>query len=351
MWPGGELPRTDGTRKLRRRELKAWVSGQGAPPQRTGASGAAQVLQRFAPGRDLGPDTTIEALGLSSLERIELMMALEETFQVTVDEVSFAGARTVADLDALLKPLDAAAPKDVQTIPPSSEHLPRWRRRAPARAVRRLSLPTWILPPARFFMRTAVRGLENLEGIEGPVIFAANHQSQLDTLAILDALPPRWRYRVAPAMLKEFFEAHFHPEQFRLKARLTSSANYYLASMFFNAFPLPQREFGARQALRYIGGIVDEGYSILIFPEGRRTDHGEIIRFQPGVGMIASRLGLPVVPVRLSGLDRILHRTWTRPKRGRAVVVFGEPILLTGNDYAELAAQVEAAVRHLEVTG
>jgi long-chain acyl-CoA synthetase len=67
--------------------------------------------------------------------------------------------------------------------------------------------------------------------------------------------------------------------------------------------------------------------------------------------MIASRLGLPVVPVRLSGLDRILHHTWTRPRRGRATVVFGEPMSLTGNDYAELAAQVEAAVRHLEVTG
>jgi len=351
LWPGGELPRTDGTRKLRRRELKDWVSGQVPPPQRSGASGAAQVLERFAPGRDLGPETTIEGLGLSSLERIELMMTLEETFQVTVDEVSFAGARTVADLDALLKPLAAAPPTGVQAVHPASEGFPSWTRRAPARAARRFSLPTWILPPARFFMRTTVRGLENLERIEGPVIFAANHQSHLDTLAILDVLPPRWRYRVAPAMLKEFFKAHFHPEQFRLRARLTSSANYYLASMFFNAFPLPQRELGAWQALRYIGGIVDEGYSILIFPEGKRTDHGEIIGFQPGVGMIASRLGMPVIPVRLSGLDRILHHTWTRPKRGRAEVVFGEPILLTGNDYAQLAAQVEAAVRHLEVLG
>ena len=351
LWPGEELPRTDGTRKLRRRELKEWVSGQVAARQRTGASGAAQVMERFAPGRELGPDTTIEALGLSSLERIELMMALEETFQVTIDEVNFAGARTLADLDALLKPLAVAPPSGVQAVVPAIDEFPSWTRRAPVRALRRFSLATWILPPGRFFMRTTVRGLENLDGIDGPVIFAANHQSHLDTLAILDALPPRWRYRVAPAMLKEFFQAHFHPEQFRLRARLTSSLNYYLASMFFNGFPLPQRELGARQALRYIGGIVDEGYSILLFPEGKRTDRGEIIHFQPGVGMIASRLGLPVIPVRLSGLDRILHRSWIRPRIGRAVVAFGKPILLTGNDYAQLAAQVEAAVRHLEVLG
>jgi long-chain acyl-CoA synthetase len=152
-------------------------------------------------------------------------------------------------------------------------------------------------------------------------------------------------------MLKEFFQAHFHPEKFDWTSRLTSSLNYYLASLFFNAFPLPQRELGARQALRHIGEIVDQGYSILIFPEGKRTDHGEIIRFQPGVGMIASRLGLPVVPIRLEGLERILHHSWKFPARGTARVTFGPPISLKGNDYAQLAAQVEAAVRHLEVTG
>jgi long-chain acyl-CoA synthetase len=351
VWTGGELPRTEGTRKLRRRELKAWLSGQTSTAPATRASGAAQVLERFAPGRELGPETTIEALGLSSLERIELMMALEEKFQVTVDEVSFAQAATVGDLDRLVQPLGTAAPTRVQPVRESADVFPAWTRGRVARAARRFSLPVWILPAARIFMRVDVRGLENLEGVEGPVVFAANHQSHLDTVAILDALPPRWRYRLAPAMLKEFFKPHFHPEQFSRRQRLTSSANYYLASVFFNAFPLPQRELGAREALRFIGGIVDQGDSVLIFPEGKRTDHGEIIYFRPGVGMIASRLGLPVVPVRLSGLDRILHHTWKRPKKGRAEVRFGRPMSLSGNNYAELAAQIEAAVRHLEVTG
>ena len=131
---------------------------------------------------------------------------------------------------------------------------------------------------------------------------------------ILQALPPRWRYRVAPAMAKEFFKAHFYPGAVHAPAaRLTNSLNYYLASLFFNAFPLPQREAGTRQTLRYIGELVGEGYSILIFPEGRRTENGEISRFQPGVGMIAARLDVPVVPVRLEGLDRVLHHTWKVP--------------------------------------
>jgi long-chain acyl-CoA synthetase len=213
--------------------------------------------------------------------------------------------------------------------------------------VRRVSLPTWILPPARLFMSLDVRGLENLRDLKGPVIFAANHQSHFDGPAILQALPPRWRYRVAPAMLKEFFKGHFYPDQFSFRQRLTSSTNYYLAALFFNAFPLPQREAGARQTLRYIGEIVENGDSILIFPEGRRTDMGEIVSFQPGVGMIASRLGVPVVPVRLEGLERILHHTWTFPKRGQATVTFGRAMSLTGNDYGALAAQVENAVKSL----
>jgi 1-acyl-sn-glycerol-3-phosphate acyltransferase len=63
--------------------------------------------------------------------------------------------------------------------------------------------------------------------------------------------------------------------------------------------------------------------------------------------MIAARLDVPVVPVRLEGLDRILHHTWKFPKRGRARVLFGAPMLLKGNDYAAHAALVEEAVRGL----
>ncbi|HMF60106.1 MAG TPA: lysophospholipid acyltransferase family protein, partial [Vicinamibacterales bacterium] len=168
-----------------------------------------------------------------------------------------------------------------------------------------------------------------------------------DTPMILQALPARWRYRVAPAMAKEFFKAHFYPEGYSSTSRLTNSLNYYLASAFFNAFPLPQRETGTRQTLRYIGDLIGHGYSVLIFPEGKRTDEGEIKRFQPGVGMIAARLGVPVIPVRLEGLDRILHHTWKTPVRGSAVVTFGPPMWLKGNDYGLIAAEVEEAVRRL----
>jgi long-chain acyl-CoA synthetase len=368
LWPGTELPRTEGTRKLKRRELQQWVTGtrpatgpQGRAPDRRGTHTVASVIERFAPGRTITSSTTIDELGLSSLERVELMMALEESLQVTIDETRFATAATVADLEEISRPL-ASVEESGGPLPLGGEtqrprggvtagepiDFPAWNRSAPVRALRRASLPTWILPLARPFVSLEVRGLEHLDGVNSAVIFAANHQSHLDTPMILQALPARWRYRVAPAMAKEFFKPHFYPNQFTTSARLTNSLNYYLAATFFNAFPLPQRETGTRQTLRYIGQLIGDGYSVLIFPEGRRTEKGEIGRFQSGVGMIAARLDVPVVPVRLEGLDRILHHTWKFPKRGGARVLFGAPMLLKGNDYAANAALVEEAVRALD---
>jgi long-chain acyl-CoA synthetase len=169
----------------------------------------------------------------------------------------------------------------------------------------------------------------------------------MDAPVVLAALPLRFRYRLATAMAKEFFKPHFYPAQHGRLEWLTNSLNYYLATLFFNAFPLPQREAGARQTLRYIGDVLADGFSVLIFPEGRRSETGEIDRFRPGIGMIASRLRVPVVPVRLKGLENVLAPSWWMARPGRVRVVFGPPLQLSGDDYAALAAQVEQAVRRL----
>ncbi|HKB14321.1 MAG TPA: lysophospholipid acyltransferase family protein, partial [Vicinamibacterales bacterium] len=233
------------------------------------------------------------------------------------------------------------------TAPTEPVDFPAWTRRGAARAFRRVNLPLWVLPLARVFAWTRVEGRERLRDVQGPVIFAANHQSFMDAPVIMAALPPRWRYRVAPAMAKEMFAPHFFPAEYGRLAWLTSSLNYYLAVLFFNAFPLPQREAGARQTLRYIGDVLGEGTSVLIFPEGHRSESGAIDRFRPGIGMIATRLGVPVVPVRIDGLQHVLGVGAHMARFGRVRVAFGAPIRLTGDDYQALADQVELAVRAL----
>jgi 1-acyl-sn-glycerol-3-phosphate acyltransferase len=86
---------------------------------------------------------------------------------------------------------------------------------------------------------------------------------------------------------------------------------------------------------------------VLIFPEGERAVTGAIKPFRGGVGMIASRLELPVVPVRLDGVDRILPLGSQVIRPGRVRVAFGAPLHLRGDDYGALAARVEEKVRSL----
>jgi long-chain acyl-CoA synthetase len=148
-------------------------------------------------------------------------------------------------------------------------------------------------------------------------------------------------------MLKEFFTAHFHREQHTWRQWFTSSLNYYLACFYFNTFPIPQREAGARHTLQYIGELTGSGWSILIFPEGVRSPTGELKPFRGGIGMIASRLAVPVIPVRLDHVERLLPVGGHFVRPGRVRVAFGAPLHLRGDDYAALAQQVEDAVRSL----
>jgi long-chain acyl-CoA synthetase len=346
VWPQAELPRTEGTGKLKRAAIREWVRTGAAPTAAAPAGDKLSALVAKYAGRgDLSATTTIDELGLSSLERIELMVALEEAFQTRLDEKAFAGAHDVGQLRMLVEEASHS-----EAEPPEPLEFPAWNRSLLARMVRRVALPGFILPLARIFAWVHVDGRQHLGGLEGPVIFASNHQSYMDTPVIMAALPRRWRYRVSPAMSKEFFAAHFSPEGHGLMIRIATSTAYYLAALLFNAFPLPQREAGARQTLRYMGEVVEDGFSVLIFPEGHHTETGEIDRFRPGIGMIASRLDVPVVPVRLEGVDRVLHRTWHMARPGHVRVTFGPPMRLTGVDYGALARQVEDAVRVLALT-
>jgi long-chain acyl-CoA synthetase len=341
IWPSAELPRTEGTRKLRRSAIREWVAAGAQPLGPAGGDTVEALIARFARGRDVSGETTLEDLGLSSLERVELMVALEDKFQTRIDEGRFSEARSVGELRQLVA--QGSSPDD--TEPPAD--FPTWNRAWPARVIRRLSLATWILPLARLFAHARVVGREHLATLDGPVIFASNHQSHMDVPVILAALPGRWRARLAPAMLKEFFTAHFHPQDHTWRQWFTNSLNYYLACFYFNTFPIPQREAGARHTLRYMGELASEGLSILIFPEGVRAATGDIQPFHGGVGMIASRLDLPVVPVRLDGLDHVLHPSWSVVRPGKVRIAFGAPMRLHGEDYAALARQVEEKVRSL----
>jgi long-chain acyl-CoA synthetase len=343
VWPGPALPRTEAIRKLKREEIRRWVAEGAltAASPSPGVDDVERVLARYTQGQAVTPRTTLDELGLTSLDRIELTMALEEQTGVGMSEAAVAASQTIGDLRRAID--EASTTGTIQEAFP----FPRWTRRLWARIIRDVGQALWILPLASIFMQRRVEGLEHVAQLRGPVIFAANHQSHFDTPAILLSLPLRWRRHLAVAMAKEFFDPHFVASAYGFRERVTSGALYGLAALFFNAFPLPRTGPGTRDTLRYAGELAAAGLSILIFPEGHRTEHGEIGRFQPGVGMMASRLQLPVVPIRLEGLDRVLHQTWRWPRRGRVRVSFGPSLELQGDDYLALADRVERAVSSL----
>jgi long-chain acyl-CoA synthetase len=314
IWPWPEFPRTEGTRKLKRHEI---ARGAAPPP--------GDDRQRF------GSDTPLDTL--SSLERVELMVNLN------VEESSLAQASTVGELSQRA---------EHATWAPVPVTFPSWNRSWWARACRHVALPLFVLPLTRVFAWIRMSGRENLRGLKGPVIFAPNHQSHMDVPVLMAAVGAPWRYYMAPAMARDFFHAHFHPQEHPWHKWFTNSLNYYLAALFFNAFPIPRRESGTLETMRYIGELIDAGNCLVIFPEGKLTDHGEIAPFQPGVGMLASRLSVPVVPIRIEGLERVLHKSWRMARPGRVRVFIGKPVHLQGDDYAALAHQVEEALRSLQ---
>jgi 1-acyl-sn-glycerol-3-phosphate acyltransferase len=149
-------------------------------------------------------------------------------------------------------------------------------------------------------------------------------------------------------MMKDHFRAYFEPGGRSAKEIISAALSYFLACLLYNAYPLPQQMSGTRRALAYTGDLIDRGYCPIVFPEGRRTEHGALQPFRPGIGMMAVRLRVPIVPIRISGLYEIysVHDTW--PRRGPIRVSIGRPLTFASDiDYETAARHVEEVLKDL----
>jgi long-chain acyl-CoA synthetase len=297
------------------------------------------LVAKFA-GAGRYPEHREDNLALSSLDRVELMSALEQRYQVELSETAFAEAKTVADVERLLR-LPAARRTDYA--------YPRWTQRAPIRWLRLTVYYALVWPATQILGHPKIVGRENLRGLRGPVLVVSNHITRrADIGLILAALPPRFRHRLATAMGGETLQRMRRPPRdWFFAKRWAYHAGYWLVIALFNVFPLPQLS-GFRESFHYAGESTDRGYSVLVFPEGEVNESatGEMAKFQSGIGLLAENLRVPIVPMRLDGVWKMKREHRRLAHLGEITVHIGKPIAFPpGTGPGEIARQLESLVQ------
>jgi len=214
---------------------------------------------------------------LSSLDRVELMSALESKFHVEL---------TRRPLPMQKRPLTSSGFFSNPMRGKTDTSILAGRSANPFAGCGSRSITRSSGPPLKSSATRASWGRENLRGLRGPVLIVSNHITRrADIGLILAALPPRCRHRLATAMGGESLEnMRRPPRDWFFARRWAYQLGYWLATLLFNVFPL--RRFPASaESFRFAGESVDRGYSVLVFPEGEvnNTSTGEMAPFQSGI--------------------------------------------------------------------
>jgi long-chain acyl-CoA synthetase len=309
-----------------------------------------------------------EDLHLDSLARVQLQSLLESGLVVEVSDDAIAQMQTLGELRDMIgggaaetEPSHAmtegGSQVQVETVasPPVSgarvakeESLSylRWPWSWPMQLARAVFLELVAQP--LIWLLAAPRVVFETDGIpQGPMLIIGNHVTAYDGPLILYALKGRLRRRVAIAMSAELLgDLRRGRGQGSGVLNALAPIGYWLITALYNVFPLPRRR-GFRRSFAHAGEGMDRGYSVMIFPEGHRSETGRLQRFREGTGLLAKESQVPVLPVALRGLGELkASGRWVRS--GKLEVHVGASVQL-GPDAtaAEWTAALEAAVQRL----
>ena len=165
------------------------------------------------------------------------------------------------------------------------------------------------------WFRGEVAGTDNFP-VDGPFLIASNHASHLD--------PPLVGCQV--------------PRQMRFFARKSLWSNRVLAWWLNQVETIPvERDSGDIGAIKRVLQALKENRAVVLFPEGTRTTDGHLQKPKAGVGLMACKTGVPVVPCRIYGSFQAFGKGSAIPRFGTSVtVVFGPPI--AASDYDDPSA-------------
>ena len=208
-----------------------------------------------------------------------------------------------------------------------------WARRPSARVARKVLVNGVMGPVIGGLATPSVRGLDRLEDLEGPVVFAANHHSHLDTPLLLRTIPSRFSDRLVVGAAADYFFGN-----------VVSGS---LAALALGAFPV-ERTMVGRKSADTAAELIADDFSLLLFPEGGRSPDGWGQDFRGGAAYLALRCGVPIVPIHIEGTGRILPKGRSLPRSATTTVTFGTPIHPADGERSQaLTTRVESAVATL----
>jgi long-chain acyl-CoA synthetase len=288
----------------------------------------------------LAPDNTLEDLGLDSLGKIDLLLEIKRRLggeRVEQDLLQagkveailrhVAESRHLAETEIRCSYAELFAPENPPARPSRLERWSSLLKKNLSRAF--LSICGFL---SRLVWHQEVEGTENLPE-EGPFIICANHVSYLDAFWVVSRLPKGTFLRLHTFVSSVAFQDR------GFLGRILGSIGTKLFGTVVGMIPV-DRHGNVLPVLRAGAKFLQEGDVLLVYPEGRRSPTGQLLPFRPGVAILASLLGVPLVPVAVSGSYEVFpkHRSlpslfdWTRRRRHRVSVKIGKPIVPSQQD-------------------
>jgi long-chain acyl-CoA synthetase len=330
LWPYEDFPRTT-TMKIKKFVVKEFVEKKVKPVIVEKKNKVYAVLSRLTT-KKINKNATLQELGLSSIDRVELISLLEQEFNLEIDEEKILPITTVKQIESLVKIRKRLEEKKI---------FKKWALSMPVRILRFVTQELLWFPFGRIYSWPSIEGKKNLRGLKGPIIFASNHQSHYDIPITLMKLPLRFSQKTAVPIIQEhFFKANL---KFRNLRRMIL---FYSLVKFFNVYPLSQKK-GFRKSLEYTGDLIDKGWNILIYPEGTRSWTGKLGEFKQGIGIMAVEMKVPIVPVRVENIIKVLPRWKKWPSFAKTKVKIGKPLIIKDVSYIRATEIIKKAVRDL----
>ncbi|MBN2487192.1 MAG: AMP-binding protein [Bacteroidales bacterium] len=271
------------------------------------------------------PDDLLENdLALDSLSKITLLVYIENTFGVTIEEQQLGTFRTILDLGRYIRDKKTRLTPDIINWANILKekvniHLPKtgfsfnifnWSYRAIFKSLFRLR----------------AEGVSNIP--DGPCIIAANHQSFLDGFVVASLIR-------RTVMRKTYFYAKEKHWRHRWQKFLAKKNNIILMDV----------NKDLKLSLQKMAAILTRGKNLIIFPEGTRSSNGQLGEFKKTFAILAHEMNVPVVPVVISGSHRAMPVGSWFPRLFRKVSVkFLQPVYPVNHTYDSLKQHVENVV-------